>query len=95
MYQVNNRIDIQSDEQLAMLKERFQNANESMKKVDGFISFRLLIAEDHSHIIAETIFEKKDNFIAWTESEHFKRAHGGRSGDAKRANIASYEIAIS
>ncbi|SEN38663.1 antibiotic biosynthesis monooxygenase family protein [Lihuaxuella thermophila] len=94
MYQVNNRIEITSSEHLAMLKERFSKAPESMKQVPSFISFRLLEAEDGSHVVAETIFESKEDFIRWTESEHFKRAHGGRSGDARRADLASYYVVI-
>lgn len=94
MYQVNNRIDITSPEHLAMLKERFAQAPESMKKVPGFLSFRLLEAENGSHVIVESIFESKEHFIAWTESEHFKRAHGGRGGDGRRPELASYHVVI-
>jgi heme oxygenase (staphylobilin-producing) len=94
MYQVNNRINVESPEHLAMLKERFAKAPESMKQVPGFISFRLLEAEDGSHVVAETVFESPEHFRAWVESEHFRRAHGGRSGDANRAELAKYHVVI-
>jgi heme oxygenase (staphylobilin-producing) len=94
MYQVNNRIEITSPEHLAMLKERFAKAPQSMKKVPGFISFRLLEAEDNSHVIAETVFESKRHFLAWIESDHFKQAHGGRSGNDNHSQLSCYYVAI-
>lgn len=94
MYQVNNRINITSPEHLAMLRERFGKAPESMKQVPGFLSFRLLEAEDGSHVIAETVFGSRESFRAWVESDHFKRAHGGRSSEPSRAQLASYYIRV-
>ncbi|MGA9172705.1 MAG: antibiotic biosynthesis monooxygenase [Thermoactinomyces sp.] len=94
MYQVNNRIDITSPEHLQILKERFAKAPQSMARVPGFVSFRLLEAEDGSHVIAETIFASKEDFLAWIESDHFKHAHGGRSGDANRPELSRYYVAI-
>ncbi|WP_164491577.1 antibiotic biosynthesis monooxygenase family protein [Staphylospora marina] len=94
MYQVNNRIDIRSPEHLAELKERFAKAPESMKQVPGFISFRLLEAEDGSHVIAETVFDSPASFRTWLESDHFRNAHGGRSGNAGGSNPARYFVVI-
>ncbi|TCW35780.1 antibiotic biosynthesis monooxygenase family protein [Laceyella sacchari] len=92
MYQVNNRINITSPDHLAMLRERFSNATESMSRVPGFVSFRLLEAEDGSHILVETVFKSKEDFRAWVESDHFKRAHGGRTGDADGPDLSSYYV---
>lgn len=94
MYQVNNRIRIESEEQQRHLVERFRSAPESMKKVPGFVSFRLLKAEDGSHLLVETIFESKEDFIHWTQSEHFKRAHDGRSHQNARPDLSTYEVLI-
>ncbi|MBA4496016.1 antibiotic biosynthesis monooxygenase family protein [Paenactinomyces guangxiensis] len=94
MYQVNNRIEITSPEHLIILKGMFSNAPESMKQVPGFVSFRLLEAEDGSHMIVESIFETKDHFLQWTESEHFRQAHGGDSGKERRVNITGYHVVI-
>lgn len=96
MYQVNNAIPINSEEHERMLVERFQGASQSMKRVPGFVSFRLLKTEDGSHVIAETVFQSKEHFIDWTESEHFRQAHGGRSesSEPSRANLSAYEVLI-
>lgn len=92
MYLVQNFLPIESAEQSAMLKERFRQAPESMKAVPGFISFRLLEAEDQTHFIAETVFEKKEDFLAWIQSEHFMRAHGGQKGESDSPGVKRYNI---
>lgn len=94
MYLVNNRIPVTSGEHLKTLTERFQNAKESMKAVPGFVSFRLLKAEDGSHLVAETVFETKQDFMNWTQSEHFRKAHGGRRSEEGRPNVSAYEVLI-
>ncbi|MGI6127114.1 MAG: antibiotic biosynthesis monooxygenase family protein [Planifilum sp.] len=94
MYLVNNRISVNSEEHLQELVERFQNAPQSMKAVPGFVSFRLLKAEDGSHLVAETVFETKRDFINWTQSEHFRKAHGGRRPEEGRPNASAYEVLI-
>lgn len=95
MYQVHNRIPLKSEEHLQTLVEQFQSAPTRMKNVPGFHSFRLLKTEDGSHLIAETVFESKEHFVQWTQSEHFAKAHGGRRGsEDKKPNLESFEILI-
>ncbi|SFS89372.1 antibiotic biosynthesis monooxygenase family protein [Marininema halotolerans] len=96
MYQVNNRIAIQSPEQLHHLIERFQGADLRMQKVPGFISFRLLKTEDESRLIVESVFERKEDFINWTKSEAFAQAHGGKRGDSegRQPDLETFEVLI-
>ncbi len=94
MYLVNNRIDIESPEHFARLKKQFSHAPESMKEVPGFLSFRLLEAEDCSHVVAESVFASKEDFHNWVQSEHFQRAHSGRKGDLNRPELSTYRIVI-
>lgn len=97
MYQVNNRIRVDSREHLESLVERFRQAPESMQQVPGFVSFRLLKAEDETHLVAETVFKSKEDFVRWTESEHFAQAHGGqkRSEQPRNTGAEGFEIVIS
>ncbi|PTM53316.1 antibiotic biosynthesis monooxygenase family protein [Desmospora activa] len=94
MYQVNNRIAVDSDEHFNKLVERFHGAPERMKKVPGFVSFRLLKAENGTALVVETVFASKEDFIRWTESEHFTKAHGGRSSANRDANLDCYEVIL-
>src|SRR5690606_25835645 len=94
LYLVNNRIAVKNEEHLRELKERFQNAPQSMKAVPGFVSFHLLKSEDSSHLVSETVFETKQDFINWTPSEHFRKAHGGRRAEEGRPDVSAYEVLI-
>ncbi|PTX58899.1 heme-degrading monooxygenase HmoA [Melghirimyces profundicolus] len=89
MYQVNNRIRVDSREHMETLVERFRQSPARMEKVPGFVSFRLLKAEDGTHLVAETVFESKEDFIRWTESEHFAQAHGERKRSEQGRNAAT------
>ncbi len=53
-----------------------------LSEVDGFRSFALLKgpqADDHTHYASHTIWESEAHFVAWTESEHFRKAHAQAS----------------
>ncbi|WP_380701170.1 antibiotic biosynthesis monooxygenase family protein [Salinithrix halophila] len=96
MYQVNNRITLRSEEQLDHLRKMFDGAAGRMETVPGFVSFRLLKKEDGSQLVVETVFESKEAYINWTESEHFARAHGGKSGSQgeRQADLERFEVLI-
>lgn len=81
MYLIYNRIEITSPDHLNTLKQRFKSAPQSMSQVPGFVSFRFLVAEDQSHVLVETVFETKDHYLAWLDSEHFQHAHGGQRAE--------------
>lgn len=49
-----------------------------LKEVPGFRSFALLKGaahEDHVLYASHSVWESREAFVAWTESEHFKKAH--------------------
>lgn len=49
-----------------------------LSEVPGFVSFHLLRgpeAEDHVLYASHTVWKDRDAFEAWTESDHFRRAH--------------------
>ena len=53
-----------------------------LEEVPGFVSFALLrgnSAEDHTLYASHTIWESRAHFDAWTESEHFRKAHAQAS----------------
>jgi len=53
-----------------------------LSEVPGFQSFALLKgteAEDHVLYASHTIWESRAAFEAWTQSEHFRKAHAQRS----------------
>ena len=49
-----------------------------LSQVPGFVSFHLLRgpeAEDHTLYASHTVWKDRAAFEAWTESEHFRKAH--------------------
>lgn len=48
-------------------------------RVTGFLRFRLLAgepADDATRFVSYSEWRSRDDFVAWTESEAFARAHG-------------------
>ncbi|MEM0953400.1 MAG: antibiotic biosynthesis monooxygenase [Pseudomonadota bacterium] len=53
-----------------------------LKEVPGFQSFALLKGpetEDHVLYASHSVWESQDAFKAWTESDHFRKAHAQAS----------------
>ena len=53
-----------------------------LEGVPGFVSFALLKgpeAEDHTLYSSHTVWESREAFDAWTESDNFRRAHAQAS----------------
>lgn len=49
-----------------------------LHEVRGFVSFRLLrspAGEEHTLFASHTIWRSYEDFEAWTQSEHFRKAH--------------------
>jgi len=63
----------------------WKNRESQLDKVPGFVEFRLLRgpADDaHTLYASHTMWRDHDAFVAWTQSEHFRRAHA-KAGDHK------------
>ncbi|MEM7220214.1 MAG: antibiotic biosynthesis monooxygenase [Pseudomonadota bacterium] len=53
-----------------------------LDEVPGFVSFKLLkgpSADDHVLYASHSVWESRAAFVAWTESEHFRKAHAQAS----------------
>ena len=53
-----------------------------LSEVPGFVKFALLKgpeSEDHVLYASHTTWESEDHFRAWTDSEHFRKAHAQAS----------------
>lgn len=43
--------------------------------VDGFLAFHLLKGDDEGEYISHTMWTSRDAFLAWAQSDAFRRAH--------------------
>ncbi|MEO1313179.1 MAG: antibiotic biosynthesis monooxygenase [Pseudomonadota bacterium] len=72
-------------DQAGAFEEVWRNRDSSLSEVPGFVSFSLLKgteAEDYVLYASHTIWADHDAFVAWTKSEHFRKAHRN-AGDNK------------
>ncbi|MGD1868869.1 MAG: antibiotic biosynthesis monooxygenase family protein [Neomegalonema sp.] len=63
----------------------WKNRESRLTEVPGFQDFKLLKgpeADDHRLYASHTIWRTRDDFEAWTKSEHFRMAHRD-AGDNK------------
>jgi heme-degrading monooxygenase HmoA len=49
--------------------------------VDGFLAFHLLKGDEPGDYVSHTMWESRDAFLAWAQSDAFRRAHAGGMPD--------------
>ena len=83
MIVVMNRIPVNPEFHEAF-EERFADRSALVDGMDGFISFRLLRPRNpDAPYIVSTTWESHEHFVAWTESDEFKKGHA-RAGRLPR-----------
>ena len=79
MYVAMNRFRIANNHKKDFI-EIWRNRNSFLKEVSGFKKFKLLqgeSTEEETVFISHSAWETVEHFKAWTQSEHFKKAHAG------------------
>ena len=67
-------------------EEIWANRESHLDEMKGFVEFHLLRgpeAEDHTLYASHAVWESEEDFVAWTKSEQFRKAHAN-AGGAKR-----------
>jgi len=83
MYVVMNKLTV-APEGAATLEAGFAHSGERMRQTPGCVNFELLREEQtegNDVYMVITQWQDKDAFLAWTQSDAFRRAHSG-SGDS-------------
>ncbi|MGI8551545.1 MAG: antibiotic biosynthesis monooxygenase family protein [Dehalococcoidia bacterium] len=57
-------------------EEGWRTRESYLKGVSGFAQFILLRGDEPGDYISHTTWVSRDAFLAWAQSEHFRRAHG-------------------
>ena len=68
-------------------EEVWKGRESYLKDLDGFVQFSLLKGDDPGDYISHTIWESRQDFLNWAQSEHFRRAPRAvrpRQGRARR-----------
>lgn len=85
MYIAMNRFNVLPD-QTKVFEDVWRNRDSQLDQVPGFVSFALLKgakADDHVLYASHTIWRDEAAFLAWTKSDHFRKAHAS-AGSADR-----------
>jgi heme-degrading monooxygenase HmoA len=74
MFIAMNRFNV-NPERGAEFEERWRSRDSELAGLDGFIQFALLRGEEPGEYISHTTWQSRDAFLAWAQSDHFRRAH--------------------
>ncbi|MCX5495071.1 antibiotic biosynthesis monooxygenase [Kaistia dalseonensis] len=84
MYIAMNRFKVIKGSE-ADFEEVWRSRDRHLDELEGFVDFHLLKgpeAEDHTLYSSHTVWKTHDDFVAWTKSEQFRKAHRN-AGDRK------------
>jgi len=97
MFVAANRFSV-AEGQGAAFVERFADGADGIEAQPGFVRFDLLApADDGSTYVAQTYWEDRESFEAWTESEAFQEAHADhppREMFTEHPTLETYETAV-
>ena len=92
MYIAMNRFKVSKE--TAGEFEKLWNARESyLHELDGFKGFHLLRGperDDHVLYASHTIWRREADFLAWTKSEQFRKAHANAGSSSIRPLYISH-----
>ena len=61
----------------AEFEEVWRSRESYLDENPGFVHFALLKGDEAGDYISHSTWESREAFLAWTQSDSFKRAHGG------------------
>ena len=59
----------------ADFEERWRGRESYLEQVPGFVEFALLKGDEQGEYVSHSIWENRDAFVAWTQSEAFAAGH--------------------
>ena len=80
MFVAMNRFQVDPTRGLEF-EEVWKNRQSYLEGFDGFVHFTLLKGDDEGDYISHSIWADRAAFMAWTQSEAFRRAHGMGLGE--------------
>jgi heme-degrading monooxygenase HmoA len=75
MFIAMNRFNV-NPERGAEFEERWRSRESELRGLNGFIQFLLLRGDEPGEYISHTTWQSREAFLAWAQSDHFRRAHG-------------------
>src|ERR1700682_36531 len=69
-----NRFNV-NPERGAEFEQRWRSRESYLSGLDGFVQFALLRGDEPGEYISHSTWQSREDFLAWAQSEHFRRAH--------------------
>jgi iron complex transport system ATP-binding protein len=89
-----NRIVTETPADADELVERFRHRSRKVDLAPGFVSFEAWREESGKEVLILTRWARREDFLAWTSSEAFRRAHAHAEGAPGEGHGSLYEVAI-
>lgn len=84
MFIAMNRFQVKKGSE-AEFEHVWKSRETYLDEMPGFVEFHLLKgpeAEDHTLYSSHTLWQTRDNFEAWTQSEQFRKSHARAEGQS-------------
>ena len=65
----------------ADFEEQWRTRESYLQGFEGFVHFALLKGDEAGDYVSHTIWRSREDFLKWTQSEAFKKAHSTRSSE--------------
>ena len=65
----------------AEFEEGWRTRESYLGGFDGFIHFALLKGDEAGDYVSHTIWRSREDFLAWTQSDAFRKAHATRTAE--------------
>lgn len=89
-----NRITTETPDDAHRLIEAFRHRSGKVDLQPGFQSFEVWREEAGHEVLVLTRWARREDFVAWTESEAFREAHRRAAGAPGSPEGTVYEVAL-
>lgn len=77
MFIAMNQFQVNPD-RAAEFEQVWRSRESYLDRNPGFVEFALLKGDEAGDYISHSVWNSREAFLAWTQSESFKQAHAGR-----------------
>jgi len=78
MFIAMNQFQVNPD-RAADFEEIWRTRESHLAGLKGFVQFSLLRGDELGDYLSHTVWESREDFIAWTASDAFRKAHAART----------------
>ncbi|MDE1820039.1 MAG: antibiotic biosynthesis monooxygenase [Euryarchaeota archaeon] len=89
-----NRITVDSPKEADQIVEAFRHRPKKVDLRPGFKGMEVWREEAGSEVLVMTRWDRKEDFVAWVDSDAFRDAHKAARGSPGDAHGVVYEVVV-